>query len=169
VFAVWLPMLAGDSRSAWDSNVLDDPRVTEFWDGNRIAGKWFAQQQIEGLGGPGSIVWDAYYAFPKTRIGRSSRAASSQPAATSSTTPQASSTTSSRSYNTETVVTLRPPAEPLCDGAIVVRLPENHDVDAPVAYGDGPDVAETISQLEKSSGRHASSATAMLVRSEVAS
>jgi hypothetical protein len=57
-------MLAGDSRSAWDSNVLDDPRVTEFWDGNRIAGKWFAEQEIGGLGGPGSIVWDAYYAFP---------------------------------------------------------------------------------------------------------
>lgn len=58
-------MLAGDSRSAWDSNVLNDPRVSEFWDGNRIAGKWFADQQIGGLGGPGSIVWDAYYAFPK--------------------------------------------------------------------------------------------------------
>ena len=57
-------MLAGDSRSAWDSNVLDDPRVTEFWDGNRIAGKWFARKELGGLGGPGSIVWDAYYAFP---------------------------------------------------------------------------------------------------------
>ena len=56
-------MLAGDSRSAWDSNVLDDHRVIEFWDGNRIAGKWFADQQVAGLGGPGSIVWDAYYAF----------------------------------------------------------------------------------------------------------
>jgi hypothetical protein len=66
VFAVWLPMLAGDSRSAWDSNVLDDPRVSEFWDGSRIAGKWFAEQQIGGLGGPGGIVWDAYYAFPSS-------------------------------------------------------------------------------------------------------
>jgi hypothetical protein len=57
-------MLAGDSRSAWDSNVLNDRRVTEFWDGKRIAGKWFAEKQIGGLGGPGAIVWDAYYAFP---------------------------------------------------------------------------------------------------------
>ena len=65
MFAVWLPMLAGDSRSAWDSNLLNDPRVSEFWDGHRTAGTWFAQQQIDGLGGPGSIVWDAYYAFPK--------------------------------------------------------------------------------------------------------
>ena len=59
-------MLAGDSRSAWDHNVLNDPRVLEFWDGNRIAGEWFAERQIGGLGGPGSIAWDAYYAFPST-------------------------------------------------------------------------------------------------------
>ena len=64
VFAIWLPMLAGDSRSAWDSNVLNDPRVKEFWDRDRIAGKWFADKQLGGLGRPGSIVWDAYYAFP---------------------------------------------------------------------------------------------------------
>ena len=64
VLAVWLPMLAGDSRSAWDNNVLDDPRVREFWDGERISGSWFADKQLGGLGRPGSIVWDAYYAFP---------------------------------------------------------------------------------------------------------
>ena len=66
VLAVWLPMLAGDSRSAWDANVLDDSRVTEFWDGGRLAGTWFAERQIGGIGGPGSIAWDAYYAFPGT-------------------------------------------------------------------------------------------------------
>jgi hypothetical protein len=57
-------MLAGDSRAAWDSHVLDDPRVSEFWDGNRIAGTWFAEQRIGGLAQPGQIAWDAYYAFP---------------------------------------------------------------------------------------------------------
>ena len=65
MFAIWLPILAGDSRSAWDSNVLNDPRVKEFWDGDRTAGKWLADKQLGGLGDPGSIVWDAYYAFPK--------------------------------------------------------------------------------------------------------
>ena len=64
MLAVWLPMLAGDSRSAWDGNVLADPRVTEFWDADRLAGKWFAEQAIGGIGGPGWIAWDAYYAFP---------------------------------------------------------------------------------------------------------
>ena len=66
MFAIWLPMLAGDSRSAWDSNVLDDPRVHEYWDSDRIAGRWLADKQLGGLGGAGSIVWDAYYAFPST-------------------------------------------------------------------------------------------------------
>lgn len=64
MFAIWLPMLAGDSRSAWDSNVLNDTRVHEFWDGDRITGTWLADKQLGGLGGPGSVVWDAYYAFP---------------------------------------------------------------------------------------------------------
>jgi hypothetical protein len=56
-------MLAGDSRSAWDSHVLDDPRVSEFWDGDRVAGTWFNDRRLGGLGGPGGIAWDVYYAF----------------------------------------------------------------------------------------------------------
>jgi hypothetical protein len=63
VFAIWLPMLAGDSRSAWDRSVLDDPRVVELWDGDRVAGRWFGDHAIAGLGGRGSVVWDAYFAF----------------------------------------------------------------------------------------------------------
>ena len=66
MLAIWLPMLAGDSPSAWDSNILLDPRVHEFWDGDRTTGKWLADKQLGGLGGPGSIVWDAYYAFPSS-------------------------------------------------------------------------------------------------------
>jgi hypothetical protein len=58
-------MLAGDSRGAWDAHVLDDPRVVSLWDGSRLAGKWFADRSIGGLGGPGNVVWDAYYAFAK--------------------------------------------------------------------------------------------------------
>ncbi len=56
-------MLAGDSRGAWDSNVLDDPRVVSFWDGGRVAGRWFGDHPLGGLGAPGDVVWDAYYAF----------------------------------------------------------------------------------------------------------
>ena len=41
-------------------------------------------------------------------------------------------------------VILLPPTRPLSDGAIVVRLPGEQDVDALVRYGDDPDVAKTI-------------------------
>jgi hypothetical protein len=56
-------MLAGDSRGAWDAHVLDDPRVISLWDGSRLAGSWFADRSLGRLGGPGNVVWDAYYAF----------------------------------------------------------------------------------------------------------
>ena len=53
-------MLPGDSRGAWDAHVLDDPRVVSLWDGSRLAGKWFANRSLGGLG---NVVWDAYFAF----------------------------------------------------------------------------------------------------------
>ena len=56
-------MLAGDSRGTWDAHVLDDPRVISLWDLSRLAGRWFADHSIGGLGVPGDIVWDAYLAF----------------------------------------------------------------------------------------------------------
>jgi hypothetical protein len=59
-------MLAGDARSAWDSHVLDDPRVVSLWDGRRVAGNWFAEHRTGGVGTPGYPVWDAYFAFGKT-------------------------------------------------------------------------------------------------------
>ena len=71
VYAIWLPMLAGDSRDAWDAHVLDDPRVISLWDGDRLAGRWFADHSIGGLGGPGDVVWDAYLAFGKNSRWRS--------------------------------------------------------------------------------------------------
>jgi hypothetical protein len=57
-------MLAGDSRSAWDSNVLNDPRVVQFWDRDRIIGRWLADHKTGGIGSPGDVVWDAYFAYP---------------------------------------------------------------------------------------------------------
>jgi len=68
VIAIWLPVLAGDSRSAWPEDLFDDPRVTSLWDGERLAGSWFSDNRTGGLGGEGSIVWDAYLAYgPKAR------------------------------------------------------------------------------------------------------
>jgi hypothetical protein len=64
VFAIWEPMLYGDSRGAIDRTILDDPRVISFWDPHKISGTWFANHAVDGLGGGGGyLAWDAYYAF----------------------------------------------------------------------------------------------------------
>jgi hypothetical protein len=56
-------MLPGDSRSNWNPSVLDDPRVTQFWDGDRIAGRWLADHHTGDLEQPGGVVWDAFLGF----------------------------------------------------------------------------------------------------------
>jgi hypothetical protein len=62
VYVVWLPMLATDSRSEWDADVIPDPRVRHFWDPDRVVGTWFADENVGGLGYSG-IVWDAFFVF----------------------------------------------------------------------------------------------------------
>jgi hypothetical protein len=53
--------------------LLDDPRVISLWDGSRLAGNWFADRSLGVLGGPGNVVWDAYYAFAASAQWRSYR------------------------------------------------------------------------------------------------
>jgi len=65
VFAIWMPMISGDARDQWDAHVLDDPRVVSLWDGKLVAGRWFADHRVAGLGGTGYPVWDAYFAYAK--------------------------------------------------------------------------------------------------------
>jgi hypothetical protein len=62
VYVVWLPMLSLDSRSAVDTELLADPRVSQFWDEERVVGRWLAESGIGELAHSG-IVWDAYYLF----------------------------------------------------------------------------------------------------------
>jgi len=53
-------MLFSDQRTGWSADVLTDPRVTEYWDEERVTGTWFA----ENLGFSfGPIAWDVYYLF----------------------------------------------------------------------------------------------------------
>ena len=59
VFVVWFNMLAGDSRDLVDRRVLNDPRVINFYDPNRLVGSWFAAHNVQG----GGIVWDAYFLY----------------------------------------------------------------------------------------------------------
>jgi hypothetical protein len=62
VYVVWLPMLSGEVRSDVEVGLLDDGRVTQFWDGGRVAGTWLAEEGVGGESGAG-VVWDAFYVF----------------------------------------------------------------------------------------------------------
>lgn len=59
VYVVWFDMLAADSRTLVDRHVLNDRRVTNFYDPKRVAGLWFGQHTAGSVG----IVWDAYYLY----------------------------------------------------------------------------------------------------------
>lgn len=45
VYAVWFDVLLGDDRSAWNPDLLVDPRVTQYWDSDRTLGTWFPRQE----------------------------------------------------------------------------------------------------------------------------
>lgn len=59
VYVVWFNILPGDSRSLVDRKVLNDHRVANYYDPNRVVGSWFAEH-IDRAGG---IVWDAYFLY----------------------------------------------------------------------------------------------------------
>ncbi len=52
-------MLWNDSREKWNGANMPDARVLHFWDGELIAGRWFAGQ-VDGSEG---TAWDTYYLY----------------------------------------------------------------------------------------------------------
>jgi hypothetical protein len=50
-----MPVLAGDRRSAWDRDVLQDPRVTQLWDPQQLLGSW--------LQAHGGAFWDSFLVY----------------------------------------------------------------------------------------------------------
>lgn len=58
VYAVWFDMQAGDSRERWRP-VMTDGRVVNYWDEQRVSGRFFAN-------GPGyryGAIYDWYFLF----------------------------------------------------------------------------------------------------------
>ena len=53
-----MPVLAGDSRAAWDRDVLGDRRVTQLWDERQLVGSW--------LQAHGGAFWDTYLLYGPT-------------------------------------------------------------------------------------------------------
>ncbi len=56
-------MLVGDDRSKVDVNLMPDPRTTHYWDGERLLGTWFPQQQAYESVTFGPIAWDIYFLY----------------------------------------------------------------------------------------------------------
>ena len=54
-----LPALSGDSAQGWDPEVLNDPRVVNYWDPSEAVSLWFGQLVTHSQG----IVWDHYILF----------------------------------------------------------------------------------------------------------
>jgi hypothetical protein len=52
-------MMPADSRSLIDTRVLNDRRVTNYYDPGKVVGKWFADHSDAG----GGVIWDAYYLY----------------------------------------------------------------------------------------------------------
>ncbi len=61
-YVVWLNQRSTDARGTIDSTTLEDPRVTQYWDGDGITGTYFADTDVGGLGYSG-FVYDVYYVF----------------------------------------------------------------------------------------------------------
>ena len=60
VYAVWVPFSGGTSEAADVSRrVLQDRRVTHFWDGDAVTSGWFAEN-VDHSPAP---AWDVYYLF----------------------------------------------------------------------------------------------------------
>jgi hypothetical protein len=67
VFVIWVPFMAG-TRSAVNTGILPDARVTDLWDGTALSSTWFGQHVLHN----GWQVWDYYLLFgPKARWGAS--------------------------------------------------------------------------------------------------
>ena len=62
IYAVWLNQRSTDARDTIDESTLADPRVTQYWDGEGITGRYFADEDVAGMGYAG-FVYDVYYVF----------------------------------------------------------------------------------------------------------
>ena len=60
VYAIWFNTLPGAARDKWNASLMTDSRVKQFWDEEKIAGRFFGEQEGFMFG---SIAYDAYYLY----------------------------------------------------------------------------------------------------------
>ena len=61
VYAIWFRNLPADFRFTWPASTLDDPRVRNFWDAQKVAGDWYAANLTQRTSGP---EWDTWIVYP---------------------------------------------------------------------------------------------------------
>ena len=63
VYVIWYSMLPTDARShwRWTGGVLEDARVTHYWDEQKRVGRLFAGKDPES--NDPDVVWDAFYVY----------------------------------------------------------------------------------------------------------
>jgi len=78
VYAIYFEMVEDDREAksrVKPTDLLDDPRVTSFWDDRKIAGRWFDQNVTklgEREGNPDRVEWDSFVLFdPQAQWGES--------------------------------------------------------------------------------------------------
>lgn len=69
VYAIFFEIVAGDKGAKYavdPREVLDDPRVTHFWDERRLTGRWFDENVTrigKRTGEEGRIEWDTFILY----------------------------------------------------------------------------------------------------------
>lgn len=63
VYVIWYSMLPTDARSrwGWTGGILDESRVTHYWDEQKRVGRLFAGKDPESK--DPDVVWDAFYVY----------------------------------------------------------------------------------------------------------
>lgn len=51
--------MQNDARDKWVPELLSDPRVSYFWDEERLSGVWFSDQ----ISGQQPLSWDSYFLY----------------------------------------------------------------------------------------------------------
>ena len=63
MIAVWFDMVRSDNRSRWQPDLLTDPRVTHFWDTDKLVGTWYGENVT--VQEPGHVEWDMFFLYDR--------------------------------------------------------------------------------------------------------
>jgi hypothetical protein len=71
VYAIWLPIFPDDARETVPAGAFTDRRVVQWWDQEKLVGRWYAQRMRDmerrlaqgSIDVGGTVLWDAYVVY----------------------------------------------------------------------------------------------------------